>query len=363
MTQENNNLPEKKKIIFFTPELSGYFFYNLDFLTVRYDVDIMVFYYPNGKDAPYRLDLSKSIIFNSVDKFKEEEIKDLTVSFNPDLVVVAGWNNKLFRNIGKMFKKKHIPVVMSIDNLWKNTIRQNIFQLFGYRFIKSFSDYVWVAGYPQYYYVKKLGFEESDIIFNYYNGNYLNKNQLAEKYLKIKSKNYPKTIVFVGRFVEYKMPHILAEVFDEIQKEFFRNWKLILIGNGPMREKIEQIRNENIIIKSFMQPEELNDFIANQGVFCLPSHQEHWGLVVHEAVATGLPVILSDSVGSASTFLINGYNGYRFKSKNKKSLKRKLIAIMSDTDEKLLLMGERSYEMSKKIDCDIWSSSILSVLK
>ncbi len=352
-----------KRIIFFTPELSGYFFYNLKYFSQHYDVEIMVFFYPFEKDAPYKLDFSDDIIFKTIESNNKEEIKKLSVSFNPDMVVIVGWNDKLFRSIGKLFKQKSVPVVMPIDNLWKKTLKQRVFLAFGKYFIKSFADYIWVPGYPQYYYVKKLGFKDNEIIFNYYNGNYLNKNDLAKKCFPIKEKKYPKTIVFVGRFVEYKNPDILAEVFAEIQQEFQNEWKLILIGNGSLKDKIEKIDNPNIEVRNFMQPDELNEFIVKQGVFCLPSHNEHWGLVVHEAASVGMPMVLSDSVGSASTFLINGYNGFVFKSNNKESLKQKLLSIMKESDENLLKMGKKSLELSNKINCEIWASSILSVIK
>lgn len=354
---------ERRKIIFFTPELSGYFLYNLEYLSHYFNVDIMVFYYENEKDAPYNLDKKDDIIFKSIEKNSANEIKKLSIAFDTDMIVISGWNNKLFRSIGKLFKSKKIPVVMSFDNIWKSTFKQYFFLFFGYRFIKSFSDYTWVSGYPQYFYTKKIGFKEDEIILNYYNGNYLNKNKFAREYFPVKEKKYPKTIVFVGRFVKYKMPDLLVEVFVEIQKKSFKEWRLILIGRGPLKEKIKDISNDNIIVKDFMQPKELNEYMVKQGVFCLPSHNEHWGLVVHEAASIGLPMILSDSVGASTTFLINGYNGFKFKSKDKNSLKQKLISIMGESDMNLLEMGKRSLELSKRIDCNIWSSSILSVIK
>ena len=43
--------------------------------------------------------------------------------------------------------------------------------------------------------------------------------------------------------------------------------------------------------------------------FILPSKYEPWGVVVHEAACSGLPLILSDSVGSRNELLINNHNG------------------------------------------------------
>ncbi len=353
---------KQKKIIFFIPRLPGYFLYNLEYLSKNLNTKLFVYHYKNDEDAPYELELSEDIQFKSIEKYTKKEIISQSISIYPDMVVISGWNNRLFRTLGSVFKKRKIPVVMPIDNLWKSSLKQYLFWSFGYRFIKSFADFIWVPGYPQYYYAKKLGFKDAEVLFNCYNGNYLGKNELAENYFSIKEKSFPKTIVFVGRFVDYKYPHLLAEVFDEIQSNKSNDWKLILIGNGKLKAKISKIPNDNIIIKEFMQPKVLNDFIAKQGVFCLPSHNEHWGLVVHEAASVGLPLILSDTVGACSTFLINGYNGYKFRSKDKEELKERLLAIMNKSDSQLLEMSKRSLEMSKKINCNIWSSSLLSII-
>ena len=65
-----------------------------------------------------------------------------------------------------------------------------------------------------------------------------------------------------------------------------------------------------------MQPEDLVRVIKNVGFFVLPSNFEPWGVVVHEFCAAGLPMLLSETVGSSSSFLINGHNGFLFKPNN-----------------------------------------------
>jgi glycosyltransferase involved in cell wall biosynthesis len=55
--------------------------------------------------------------------------------------------------------------------------------------------------------------------------------------------------------------------------------------------------------------------IKNSGCLILPSLHEPWGMVVHEFSAAGLPLILSDQVGSRFSYLINNENGYLFNSR------------------------------------------------
>ena len=98
------------------------------------------------------------------------------------------------------------------------------------------------------------------------------------------------------------------------------------------------------------------------GVFCLPSKSEHWGLVVHEAAASGLPLLLSDTTFASDAFLINGFNGFTFDEKNRKELKSSLKKLFNMTDNSLFKMGNNSLVMSKRISHTSWSAYLKSVL-
>ncbi len=82
------------------------------------------------------------------------------------------------------------------------------------------------------------------------------------------------------------------------------DWELHLIGNGSLKAQLEA--TAGVVLKDFMQPEQLILEVANTGCFLLPSRGEPRGVVAHEFAAAGLPLILSDSVGAAGTFLISG---------------------------------------------------------
>ncbi len=57
------------------------------------------------------------------------------------------------------------------------------------------------------------------------------------------------------------------------------------------------------------RPSELPAVWAAADLFCLPSLHEPWGVVVNEAMAARLPVVLSDRVGAAADLLVDGRNG------------------------------------------------------
>lgn len=69
--------------------------------------------------------------------------------------------------------------------------------------------------------------------------------------------------------------------------------------------------NPSIKVYDFLQPEELAKVYQNARCFVLPSFEEHWGLVVHEAALSGCLLLLSNRVGAAKDFLSKD-NGFTF---------------------------------------------------
>jgi len=92
------------------------------------------------------------------------------------------------------------------------------------------------------------------------------------------------------------------------------------LGDGEERHKLEQlIRDfniEHVVLAGFRQFNELPAYYGLASVFIHPALQEQWGLVVNEAMASGLPVIVSDRCGCAPELVNNGVNGFTFSPEN-----------------------------------------------
>lgn len=112
----------------------------------------------------------------------------------------------------------------------------------------------------------------------------------------------------------------------------------------------------------FIQPENFGPIIENGGVFILPSHFEPWGVVLHEFASASFPLIASDAVGAATTFITEGDNGFIFKAGDKEGLKNQLKKIASLSDEKLLQMGKISRMKALTITPEKWSDTIMKLI-
>ena len=86
------------------------------------------------------------------------------------------------------------------------------------------------------------------------------------------------------------------------------------------------------------------------------------GVVVHEAVSMGLPLLLSDTCGARFDLLENGQNGFVFRDSDESDFKEKLALLLAFDDDKLYEMGKESIEISKTISLKQWSSILHEML-
>jgi glycosyltransferase involved in cell wall biosynthesis len=94
----------------------------------------------------------------------------------------------------------------------------------------------------------------------------------------------------------------------------------------------------------FQKQEELPMFYGVADALVLPSLYEPWGVVVNEAMASGLPVLISKNAGCRPDLVEEGWNGLLFDPSSRDSIAHCLRAFARLSDEQLAAMGEHSKE-------------------
>ncbi|NNF01738.1 MAG: glycosyltransferase, partial [Bacteroidia bacterium] len=249
----------------------------------------------------------------------------------------------------------------TFDNPWKGNIKQVVGTILAPLYFSKIFSHCWVPGKTQKEYALRLGFDEDKVFEGMYSADVDRFKSFYDKYRAVKENSFPKRILFVGRYTDHKGVTQMWEAFQDFQKKHPNDWELWCIGKGEldhMFPKHEKIKNFG-----FVQPEDMDHYIQNTGVFILPSKFEHWGVVVHEYAASGFPIISSDQTAAASTFLRDNYNGFMHKANDKKSLEQAFEKLLSTSDEELIEMGKRSLELSESITPSKWSAKIWSIIK
>ena len=345
------------RILYLYSEIMGYNIPIFELLSnLKHDVHVV--HWDHKKLSKYKHSNTQNIKYYKRSELKLEDIKNIANNINPDITVVSGWMDFDYLKTAKMIKSNGKSVVCCLDNHWMGSIKQYTLKvLINIGISKLFFSYLWIPGFPQYEFTKKIGIKDSNILFDMYCADTNLFNKAYKNYHKQKKTNYPHRFIFVGRLEDVKGIKYLIKAWEELE-EINHDWKLTIIGNGKYLQKLKQ--NSTIEVLDFLQPDELIKIVKDTGCYILPSLSEPWGVVVHEFAAAGLPLLLSDRIGSKSSFLIDRYNGFTFKSKSTSSLKNVIKKVIYTNDEKLYKMGKNSHTLSKRISVKTSVANLLS---
>jgi glycosyltransferase involved in cell wall biosynthesis len=104
---------------------------------------------------------------------------------------------------------------------------------------------------------------------------------------------------------------------------------LLVAGDGSERAALERQARERslpVSFAGFLNQTELPAAYAATDLLVLPSRSESWGLVVNEAMACGLPALVSDAVGCAPDLVVEGETGWTFPAGEVDALAERLAA-------------------------------------
>src|SRR5262249_41623475 len=126
-------------------------------------------------------------------------------------------------------------------------------------------------------------------------------------------------------------------------------WSLVVIGDGALRDRLLELRAElglesHVLFPGSMRYEALPAYYGLASAFVHASTTEQWGLVVNEAMAAGLPVLVSDRCGCAPDLVTDGFNGWRFYPENEASIAQAMARIATESCDPRA-MGRNSREI------------------
>jgi glycosyltransferase involved in cell wall biosynthesis len=147
-------------------------------------------------------------------------------------------------------------------------------------------------------------------------------------------------ILFAGKLIPVKRPDLLLEAFLRIGDG---STHLAFVGDGELRSQLEARVAESglkqVSFLGFLNQSEISAAYKAADLFALPSDFEPWGLVVNEAMNFGLPVVVSDEVGSAADLVDGRDTGAVFPKGDLEALTHALGRLLSDRSA-LARMGE-----------------------
>ncbi len=120
----------------------------------------------------------------------------------------------------------------------------------------------------------------------------------------------------VTRFLQRKNLPNLLEAYARYRQEVASPWKLVIVGDGPLlpaiQTHIQQRALPDVVLAGKRSMEEVAMFYSAAEALVHPAETDQWGLVVNEAMAAGLPVLVSTGAGCYPELVEEGVNGFTF---------------------------------------------------
>jgi glycosyltransferase involved in cell wall biosynthesis len=299
--------------------------------------------------------------FSKISLFKQDEpfvphlmrsrLNAALASAQPTIVAIPGWSTPLALLTLDWCVGNSIPVVLMSDSAledmprtrWKEHIKG---------LIVSACSAGLVAGKRHLEYLERLGMPNARVFCGYDvvdNTHFAIGAELARQRASIIRKRFglPQHFFLASsRFVEKKNLFRLIEAYGQYWRiNRAQAWNLVLLGDGPLKKDVMRYikkwqLNDQVLLPGFRQYAELPSFYGLAGAFVHASTTEQWGLVVNEAMAAGLPVLVSERCGCTPELVREGQNGYIFDPFNVGRLAKLLVEISGDDVQRAIMSKE-----------------------
>lgn len=325
------------------------------------DYSINVYYTDkNVMGRKWNVDVMNDINEYRLSYLNSNEYKSLiSVVKENDYIFIGGYEKIKYLVLAllcKIYKKKYVLIFDGIDPLkvekFEGYFKFNIKKIF----IKNAYMIFGNGKISKKFFVEKFNYNEKKIINQFLSVDNqtifeLKKNKKNLKHIYRKQLGISlnsKVIIYSGRLVARKNVHHILSAINNLENK--ENYTLLILGDGEEKEKLiieAKKKCIDIVVTGFIknQKELFNHYFAGD-LLILPSSDEPWGLVVNEAMAAGLPVIVSTNCGCSYDLIDE--NGYIFSTGNIEDLKKsiEILEINNSYEE----FGLKSIEIIKKWD-------------
>ena len=273
--------------------------------------------------------------------------------FEPDCVFVPGWSNAVALRALWWCRRTGVPAVMMSESTFHDAPRYRVKE--GVKsFILRRCAAALVGGSSHAEYIARLGMCRERIFQGYdaVDNDYFRRNaesvraravELRGRYA-LPSRFFLASARFIprknlcGLLEAYAIYRMAARASVKKAQGAAAPWSLVLLGDGPERPHLVRKRRELgldgcVQFPGFVQYAGLPIYYALASTFVLPSFSEPWGLVVNEAMASALPVLVSNRCGCAGDLLREGLNGFAFDPARPEQLAGLMLRMMESESE------------------------------
>ena len=323
--------------------------------------------------SPARVTLMASAYHNATPREISLKVREKLAEVDPDVVIVASYDTPPMRAAARWAKSNGRATIVSFGTTrqdrkrwwWKEWVKS--------WFIRRYFDAAIAPGTPHRQYLVGLGMPNnfiwgpSEVVDNAYFAEEAQKIRSDEGSTRKRLGLPERYFLYVGRMSPEKNLYRLLEAYGRCQATESNGWGLVMVGDGPdyngLRDASERMGLRAVVWPGFKQLDELPAYYALSNGFVLPSSVEAWGLVVNEAMACGLPVLVSSQSGCAVDLVEEGGNGFTFDHGDVPGLVAHMDRLIAQSDHERLMMGRRSEEIIANYSLEAWAEGLQACIR
>ena len=315
-------------------------------------------------------------VYEDIDKRQlNQKIHEALDQIKPQAIAVHGYAHRENWPIARWCRKHRCPMVTMTDSKADDARRSRFREWLKSWVIKRFSAYL-CAGEIHRQYMLQLGakldrtFLGYDVVDNDYFASSVERIRQEPRRQDLSGLD-PETPYFlvVSRFLKRKNLDLTLRAYAAYRKKRTDSqapWRLVLVGDGEERTQLEAIVAQDqipdVTFAGFRQIEDLPHYYAFAGAFINPAQPEPWGLVVNEAMASGLPVLVSHGLGCAESLVEAGKNGWVFDPNSHEDFVQRLLDISSSPSQ-VEAFGKHSSEIIARWSLEFFAENLFQAFQ
>lgn len=309
--------------------------------------------------VPYqRIVLTEVSIENHSSMERKFLIQSALSQLRPDLLVICGYGvTGMLSALDWALhdNDKNVPIIMLSDSTeqdaprvwWREEVKRRLVSLCSSALVagRRHVDYLSALGMP-----RERIFTRYDVVDNPHFSVGADEARRNADHERTRLTLPPHFFLASNRFIEKKNLPRLLDAYARYRNQAGESaWKLVLLGDGPLKPQLQALIQQHnlsswVLMPGFKQYDELPAYYGLAGAFIQASTTEQWGLVVNEAMAAGLPVLVSNRCGCAPDLVEEGRNGYTFDPYDVDALAGLMRKIAADDCDREV-MGQASREI------------------
>ena len=301
-----------------------------------------------------------SAVSDTLDRTSPSAVATVGWSF-PEARAALNWCRTNARAAICMSDSKHDDIPRT---WWKEWMKRQV--------VKQF-DAALVAGKPHVEYASSMGIPRErivqgvDVVDNNYFASAAERVRQQPDRWRAELDLPERFFLSCGRFIPKKNLGRLLEAYALYRKTGSQDhWGLVMVGGGPLevdlRRRADDLALNDARWPGFVQIDDLPKYYALASAFLLPSASEQWGLVVNEAMASGLPVLVSRTAGCRYDLVEEAGNGYLFDPQSVEDMAEAMSRMAGLPDPERRSMAKRSEEIISRWDLDRFAEGLREAL-